>query len=92
MRGHWKTDPCYAHYGVDGSECSFRVYLSELESFCPLVQGRTRPQPPRNKTTQFQPVPYTLFIIKAHFTLFSSSRILIPLNVSCPVVARARCS
>jgi alpha-1,3(6)-mannosylglycoprotein beta-1,6-N-acetyl-glucosaminyltransferase len=26
---------------VDGSECSFRVYLSEVENWCPLLPGRT---------------------------------------------------
>ncbi|KAI0216419.1 Alpha-1,6-mannosylglycoprotein 6-beta-N-acetylglucosaminyltransferase A [Lamellibrachia satsuma] len=40
MRAHWKSDPCYAKLGVDGSECSFQVYLSEVESFCPLLPGR----------------------------------------------------
>ena len=30
MRNFWKSDPCYAENGVDGSECSFRVYLSEV--------------------------------------------------------------
>ena len=31
----WKSDPCYASYGVDGSDCSFVMYLSEVEGFCP---------------------------------------------------------
>ena len=26
----WQSDPCYASYGVDGSECSFLMYLSEV--------------------------------------------------------------
>ncbi|XP_072180711.1 alpha-1,6-mannosylglycoprotein 6-beta-N-acetylglucosaminyltransferase A-like [Diadema setosum] len=45
MRDMWKSDPCYAHYGVDGSECSFRVYLSEVENWCPRVRGRDSPPP-----------------------------------------------
>ncbi|XP_071497328.1 alpha-1,6-mannosylglycoprotein 6-beta-N-acetylglucosaminyltransferase A-like isoform X3 [Diadema antillarum] len=45
MRDMWKSDPCYAHYGVDGSECSFRVYLSEVENWCPRVKGRDSPLP-----------------------------------------------
>ena len=30
MKTNWKTDPCYAAYGVDGTPCSFRKYLSEV--------------------------------------------------------------
>ena len=59
MKLHWKDDSCYAKYGVDGSECSFRVYLSEFENFCPLVKGRTRPPPP-NATKHFEPVRLSL--------------------------------
>ncbi|XP_030830575.1 alpha-1,6-mannosylglycoprotein 6-beta-N-acetylglucosaminyltransferase A isoform X2 [Strongylocentrotus purpuratus] len=40
MRQMWKSDSCYAQYGVDGTECSFRVYLSEVENWCPRVKGR----------------------------------------------------
>ncbi len=32
MSVHWRSDPCYAAYGVDGSECSFRIYLSEVST------------------------------------------------------------
>ncbi|KAL8623884.1 hypothetical protein ACOMHN_050599 [Nucella lapillus] len=31
----WKADPCYSAYGVDGSNCSFLFYLSEVETWCP---------------------------------------------------------
>ena len=31
MKAHWKSDPCYKEYGVDGSDCSFRMYLSEVK-------------------------------------------------------------
>ncbi|XP_047222787.1 alpha-1,6-mannosylglycoprotein 6-beta-N-acetylglucosaminyltransferase B-like isoform X3 [Girardinichthys multiradiatus] len=44
MRARWTSDPCYAFYGVDGSDCSFLIYLSEVEWFCP-------PLPWRNHTT-----------------------------------------
>ncbi|XP_041481614.1 alpha-1,6-mannosylglycoprotein 6-beta-N-acetylglucosaminyltransferase A-like isoform X2 [Lytechinus variegatus] len=40
MRDMWRSDTCYAQYGVDGTECSFRVYLSEVENWCPRVKGR----------------------------------------------------
>ncbi|XP_060599364.1 alpha-1,6-mannosylglycoprotein 6-beta-N-acetylglucosaminyltransferase A-like [Ruditapes philippinarum] len=35
MKQMWKSDPCYASYGVDGSACSFIMYLSEIEGWCP---------------------------------------------------------
>ncbi|KAK6165886.1 hypothetical protein SNE40_022707 [Patella caerulea] len=35
MSKMWKSDNCYASYGVDGSDCSFIMYLSEVEGFCP---------------------------------------------------------
>lgn len=28
----WRSDPCYASYGVDGSTCSFFIYLSEVSN------------------------------------------------------------
>ncbi|EPY79473.1 alpha-1,6-mannosylglycoprotein 6-beta-N-acetylglucosaminyltransferase A [Camelus ferus] len=31
MKDMWRSDPCYADYGVDGSTCSFFIYLSEAE-------------------------------------------------------------
>ncbi|RXM93513.1 Alpha-1,6-mannosylglycoprotein 6-beta-N-acetylglucosaminyltransferase B [Acipenser ruthenus] len=50
MRARWTSDPCYAFYGVDGSECSFLIYLSEVEWFCP-------PLPWRNHTAPTTPKP-----------------------------------
>uniref|UniRef100_A0A671YU04 alpha-1,6-mannosyl-glycoprotein 6-beta-N-acetylglucosaminyltransferase n=1 Tax=Sparus aurata TaxID=8175 RepID=A0A671YU04_SPAAU len=47
MRARWTSDPCYAFYGVDGSDCSFLVYLSEVEWFCPPLAWR-------NQTAVFQ--------------------------------------
>uniref|UniRef100_A0A3P9IEC6 alpha-1,6-mannosyl-glycoprotein 6-beta-N-acetylglucosaminyltransferase n=1 Tax=Oryzias latipes TaxID=8090 RepID=A0A3P9IEC6_ORYLA len=40
MRARWTSDPCYAFYGVDGSDCSFLIYLSEVEWFCPPLPWR----------------------------------------------------
>ena len=49
MRAHWKSDACYAQFGVDGTDCTFRVYLSEVESWCPALAGRN--VKPLNATT-----------------------------------------
>ena len=54
MRDHWTMDTCYAEYGVDGSQCSIRVYLSEIEHYCPLIQGRT--VRPENETVSSEKV------------------------------------
>uniref|UniRef100_A0A2C9K266 alpha-1,6-mannosyl-glycoprotein 6-beta-N-acetylglucosaminyltransferase n=2 Tax=Biomphalaria glabrata TaxID=6526 RepID=A0A2C9K266_BIOGL len=35
MQKMWQSDPCYKGYGVDGSNCSIIMYLSEVEDFCP---------------------------------------------------------
>lgn len=43
MRNSWKLDRCYADYGVNGSICSFIIYLSEVENWCPVLPGRTVP-------------------------------------------------
>ncbi|XP_029650594.1 alpha-1,6-mannosylglycoprotein 6-beta-N-acetylglucosaminyltransferase A-like isoform X2 [Octopus sinensis] len=40
MRRMWKTHPCYKLYGVDGTECSFLMYLSEVEMWCPSKSWR----------------------------------------------------
>ncbi|XP_028249403.1 alpha-1,6-mannosylglycoprotein 6-beta-N-acetylglucosaminyltransferase A-like [Parambassis ranga] len=40
MKEMWKSDPCYSSYGVNGSLCSMIIYLSEIESWCPLLKGR----------------------------------------------------
>ncbi|XP_047137924.1 alpha-1,6-mannosylglycoprotein 6-beta-N-acetylglucosaminyltransferase A isoform X1 [Hydra vulgaris] len=40
MQNSWKTDPLYAHHGVDGSYCSIIIYLSEVEGWCPMLDGR----------------------------------------------------
>ncbi|KAL4217311.1 hypothetical protein ACF0H5_023762 [Mactra antiquata] len=40
MKQMWQSDPCYASYGVDGSMCSFIMYLSEVEGWCPRSAWR----------------------------------------------------
>lgn len=45
MRARWTSDPCYAFFGVDGTECSFLIYLSEVEWFCPPLPWRNRTEP-----------------------------------------------
>ncbi|XP_064178353.1 alpha-1,6-mannosylglycoprotein 6-beta-N-acetylglucosaminyltransferase B-like [Anguilla rostrata] len=42
LRASWRSDACYAFYGVDGSTCSILAYLSEREDFCPPLPGRNR--------------------------------------------------
>lgn len=42
MSQFWASDPCYQKdHGVNGTICSFIVYLSEVERWCPLLPGRT---------------------------------------------------
>ncbi|NXP39604.1 MGT5B acetylglucosaminyltransferase, partial [Leiothrix lutea] len=64
MRARWTSDPCYAFFGVDGTECSFLIYLSEVEWFCPPLPWRNRtvavpspPPPPRAQVRLFQALP-----------------------------------
>ncbi|KAK4473497.1 hypothetical protein MN116_002860 [Schistosoma mekongi] len=40
LRKRWTTHSCYSDLGIDGSECSFVQYLSEVESFCPKLDSR----------------------------------------------------
>ncbi|XP_015235517.1 PREDICTED: alpha-1,6-mannosylglycoprotein 6-beta-N-acetylglucosaminyltransferase B-like [Cyprinodon variegatus] len=49
MRARWTSDPCYAFYGVDGSDCSFLIYLSEVEWFCPPLPWRNQTATPTLK-------------------------------------------
>uniref|UniRef100_A0A8C7YYS1 alpha-1,6-mannosyl-glycoprotein 6-beta-N-acetylglucosaminyltransferase n=1 Tax=Oryzias sinensis TaxID=183150 RepID=A0A8C7YYS1_9TELE len=42
MKEMWRSDACYANYGVDGSTCSFFIYLSEVENWCPRLLWRTK--------------------------------------------------
>uniref|UniRef100_A0A671K6T3 alpha-1,6-mannosyl-glycoprotein 6-beta-N-acetylglucosaminyltransferase n=1 Tax=Sinocyclocheilus anshuiensis TaxID=1608454 RepID=A0A671K6T3_9TELE len=46
MRARWTSDPCYSFYGVDGSDCSFLIYLSEAEWFCPPLAWRNQSRHP----------------------------------------------
>ncbi|XP_041118119.1 alpha-1,6-mannosylglycoprotein 6-beta-N-acetylglucosaminyltransferase A-like [Polyodon spathula] len=40
MKDMWQSDSCYGSYGVDGSTCSFYIYLSEVENWCPRLPWR----------------------------------------------------
>lgn len=40
MAEGWRTHECYAFYGVNGTFCSFRIYLSEVEKYCPVLSWR----------------------------------------------------
>ncbi|KAA0712059.1 Alpha-1,6-mannosylglycoprotein 6-beta-N-acetylglucosaminyltransferase A [Triplophysa tibetana] len=42
MKDMWRSDPCYSTYGVDGSTCSFFIYLSEVENWCPHLPWRIK--------------------------------------------------
>ncbi|XP_023677419.1 alpha-1,6-mannosylglycoprotein 6-beta-N-acetylglucosaminyltransferase A [Paramormyrops kingsleyae] len=42
MKDMWRSDPCYGRYGVDGSTCSFFIYLSEVENWCPRLPWRLK--------------------------------------------------
>ncbi|XP_039613233.1 alpha-1,6-mannosylglycoprotein 6-beta-N-acetylglucosaminyltransferase A [Polypterus senegalus] len=42
MKDMWRSDPCYASYGVDGSTCSYFIYLSEVENWCPHLPWRAK--------------------------------------------------
>ncbi|TSK87553.1 Alpha-1,6-mannosylglycoprotein 6-beta-N-acetylglucosaminyltransferase B [Bagarius yarrelli] len=61
MRARWTSDPCYAFYGVDGSDCSFLIYLSEVEWFCPQLVWRNQSIQPTSNTT-----PKTQAVVRAN--------------------------
>ncbi|XP_030627818.1 alpha-1,6-mannosylglycoprotein 6-beta-N-acetylglucosaminyltransferase A [Chanos chanos] len=44
MKDMWRSDACYSNYGVDGSTCSFFIYLSEVENWCPRLPWRIKNQ------------------------------------------------
>lgn len=58
MRARWTSDPCYAFYGVDGSDCSFLIYLSEVEWFCPPLPWRNQTATPTLKPPPKRQVTY----------------------------------
>ncbi|KAJ8019701.1 Alpha-1,6-mannosylglycoprotein 6-beta-N-acetylglucosaminyltransferase A [Holothuria leucospilota] len=47
MKMFWQTDKCYSLYGVDGSDCSIFLYLSEVEKWCPHFSWRPKLPPLR---------------------------------------------
>ncbi|CAM9529486.1 alpha-1,6-mannosylglycoprotein 6-beta-N-acetylglucosaminyltransferase A [Lethenteron reissneri] len=42
MKDMWQSDTCYGSFGVDGSLCSFIIYLSEVETWCPQLPWRKK--------------------------------------------------
>ncbi|KAK3083190.1 hypothetical protein FSP39_016376 [Pinctada imbricata] len=54
MRQMWQSDLCYASYGVDGSECSFVMYLSEVEGWCPVKSWKKELKPPTEDISQIK--------------------------------------
>ncbi|XP_031432583.1 alpha-1,6-mannosylglycoprotein 6-beta-N-acetylglucosaminyltransferase B [Clupea harengus] len=56
MRARWTSDPCYSFYGVDGSDCSFLIYLSEVEWFCPPLAWRNH----SSSTPTVHPTPLSV--------------------------------
>lgn len=42
MQKFWKSDNKYSINGVDGSDCSFIIFLSEVETWCPMLPGRIK--------------------------------------------------
>ncbi|THD21976.1 Alpha-1 3(6)-mannosylglycoprotein beta-1 6-N-acetyl-glucosaminyltransferase [Fasciola hepatica] len=42
LRARWRSDPCYAELGVDGTDCSLVRYLSEVENFCPFTEDKLK--------------------------------------------------
>lgn len=39
MKEMWRSDSCYSNYGVDGSTCSFFIYLSEVSLYTKRLKG-----------------------------------------------------
>ena len=39
MANFWKSDSCYAQYGVDGTQCSFLRYLGEVRTRWEIVSS-----------------------------------------------------
>ncbi|XP_009859453.2 alpha-1,6-mannosylglycoprotein 6-beta-N-acetylglucosaminyltransferase A-like [Ciona intestinalis] len=52
MREMWKSDQCYAEWGVDGSDCTIYHYLSEVEHWCPLVDKTNTTSAEQIKTSK----------------------------------------
>uniref|UniRef100_A0A674MMN1 alpha-1,6-mannosyl-glycoprotein 6-beta-N-acetylglucosaminyltransferase n=1 Tax=Takifugu rubripes TaxID=31033 RepID=A0A674MMN1_TAKRU len=81
MRARWTSDPCYAFYGVDGSDCSFLIYLSEVEWFCPPLAWRNHSSPPTQHT--HQPKAPKRQVRAVTIFLYMHSFSLVP-TVKCP--------
>ncbi|XP_077482582.1 alpha-1,6-mannosylglycoprotein 6-beta-N-acetylglucosaminyltransferase B-like [Stigmatopora argus] len=79
LQAKWKSDPCYAFYGVDGTVCSILTYLSQIENFCPPQPGRNYSTPPWHQRDQ----PY---MKKAEIRTTTSSLYEVINNSSGPAV------
>ncbi|KAG8014487.1 hypothetical protein GBF38_002972, partial [Nibea albiflora] len=77
MRARWTSDPCYAFYGVDGSDCSFLVYLSEVEWFCPPLAWRNHSSPPIQHAQQAK-VPKRQILVHVGFLTEESGDVFSP--------------
>nr|XP_029481545.1 alpha-1,6-mannosylglycoprotein 6-beta-N-acetylglucosaminyltransferase B-like isoform X3 [Oncorhynchus nerka] len=73
MRARWTSDPCYAFYGVDGSDCSFLIYLSEVEWFCPPLTWRNQTTTPTHK-----PFPKRQILVHVGFLTEESGDVFSP--------------
>uniref|UniRef100_A0A1I7TD32 alpha-1,6-mannosyl-glycoprotein 6-beta-N-acetylglucosaminyltransferase n=1 Tax=Caenorhabditis tropicalis TaxID=1561998 RepID=A0A1I7TD32_9PELO len=42
IKNGWKTHSCYSENHIDGTNCSFRYYLSQVENYCPMMGENTK--------------------------------------------------
>ncbi|XP_036401099.1 alpha-1,6-mannosylglycoprotein 6-beta-N-acetylglucosaminyltransferase A-like [Megalops cyprinoides] len=54
MKDMWRSDSCYSNYGVDGSTCSFFIYLSEVENWCPRLPWRVKKEEMSESQTEIR--------------------------------------
>lgn len=54
LQKFWKTDACYEEYGVDGSMCSIRYYLSQFENWCPPLAFQMNSKSPQSQSRRVQ--------------------------------------
>ncbi|PIC52311.1 hypothetical protein B9Z55_002468 [Caenorhabditis nigoni] len=71
IRNGWKTHQCYADNYIDGSECSFRYYLSQVENYCPPMTETIR----RNGLAKMSPSIRRLLPIFDGIPVYMKTRI-----------------
>ncbi|CAO4362118.1 unnamed protein product [Caenorhabditis nigoni] len=71
IRNGWKTHQCYADNYIDGSECSFRYYLSQVENYCPPMTETIR----RNGLAKMSPSIRRLLTIFDGIPVYMKTRI-----------------